>query len=50
VQKNYQMTDMEACAPVVPEQVSVALAELTCEVREGCWPWLWVPGCRCWPR
>jgi putative transposase len=35
VQKNYQKTDMEACAPVVPEQVSVALAELTGEVREG---------------
>ena len=35
MQKNYQMTDMEACAPVVPEQVSVALAELTGEVREG---------------
>jgi putative transposase len=35
VQKNYQKTDIEACAPVVPEQVSVALAELAGEVQEG---------------
>jgi putative transposase len=35
VQKNYQKTDSEACAPVVPERVSVALAELAGEVQEG---------------
>jgi hypothetical protein len=35
VQKNYQKTDIEACAPAVPEQVSVALAELAGEVQEG---------------
>ena len=35
MQKNYQKTDSEACAPVVPERVSVALAELAGEVQEG---------------
>ena len=35
MQKNYQKTDIEACAPVVPERVSVALAELAGEVQEG---------------
>jgi putative transposase len=35
VQKNYQKTDSEVCAPVVPERVSVALAELAGEVQEG---------------
>jgi len=35
VQKNYQKTDIGPCAPVVPERVSVALAELAGEVREG---------------
>jgi len=35
VQKNYQKTDIGPCAPVVPERVSVTLAELAGEVREG---------------
>ena len=35
MQKNYQKTDIGPCAPVVPERVSVALAELAGEVREG---------------
>jgi putative transposase len=35
VQKNYQKTDIESYAPAVPERVSVALAELAGEVREG---------------
>jgi len=35
VQKNYQKTDIGPCPPVVPERVSVALAELAGEVREG---------------
>ena len=35
MQKNYQKTDIESYAPAVPERVSVALAELAGEVREG---------------
>jgi transposase-like protein len=35
VQKNYQKTDIGPFAPVVPERVSVTLAELAGEVREG---------------
>ena len=35
MQKNYQKTDIGPCAPVVPERVSVTLAELAGEVREG---------------
>ena len=33
--KNYQKTDIDMCPPAVPEQVSVALAELAGELREG---------------
>ena len=33
--KNYQKTDIDRCPPAVPERVSVALAELTGELREG---------------
>ena len=46
MQKNYQKTDSEACAPVVPERVSVALAELPAKCRRGYWLWPWAPGCR----
>src|SRR5689334_11222351 len=35
VQKNYQKTDIDTCPPAVPEQVSVAPAELAGEVQEG---------------
>ena len=35
MQKNYQKTDIGPFAPVVPERVSVTLAELAGEVREG---------------
>jgi transposase-like protein len=35
VQKNYQMSDVQTNAPAVPEAVSVALAELAGEAREG---------------
>jgi putative transposase len=35
VGKNYQKTDIDTCAPAVPEQVSVALGELAGEVQEG---------------
>ncbi len=35
VQKRYQKRESEASAPVVPETVSVALAELAGEVQEG---------------
>ena len=35
MQKNYQKTDIDTCPPAVPEQVSVALAELAGEVQEG---------------
>jgi transposase-like protein len=35
VQKNYQKTDIGPFAPVVPERVSVTLAELAGEVQEG---------------
>jgi hypothetical protein len=35
VQKKYQKTEIEMCRPAVPEQVSVALAELAGEVQEG---------------
>jgi len=34
----------------VPESVSVAVAELAEDLREGCWPWRSAPGCRWWPR
>ena len=33
--KNYQKTEIDPSAPAVPERVSVALAELAGEVREG---------------
>jgi hypothetical protein len=45
VQKNYQKTDIDTCPPIVPERISVALAELagealfpdcTVERYEGC--------------
>jgi transposase-like protein len=35
VQKNYQKSDVQTNAPAVPEAVSVALAELAGEAREG---------------
>jgi putative transposase len=35
VQKKYQKTEIETSTPAVPETVSVALAELAGEVREG---------------
>jgi putative transposase len=35
VRKNYQNTEIETSHPAVPERVSVALAELTGELREG---------------
>ena len=35
MQKKYQKTEIEMCRPAVPEQVSVALAELAGEVQEG---------------
>jgi transposase-like protein len=35
VQKKYQKTEIETSQPAVPEQVSVALAELAGEVQEG---------------
>jgi hypothetical protein len=35
VPKNYQNTETETSHPAVPEQVSVTLAELTGELREG---------------
>jgi hypothetical protein len=31
---------------VLPEQVTVALAEIAESARKGCWPWPWAPGCR----
>ena len=50
MRKNYQNTEIETSHPAVPERVSVALAELTGELREGLLPSRSVPGCRCWPR
>jgi hypothetical protein len=47
VGKKYQNNKADTSQPAVPEQVSVALGELVGEVGEGCWPWLWAPGCRC---
>jgi putative transposase len=35
VRKNYQNTEIETSQSAVPERVSVALAELTGELREG---------------
>jgi transposase-like protein len=35
VRKNYQNTEIETSHPAVPERVTVALAELTGELREG---------------
>ena len=35
MRKNYQNTEIETSHPAVPERVSVALAELTGELREG---------------
>ncbi len=31
----------------LPERVAVAVAELAGAAREGGWPWLWGPACRC---
>jgi putative transposase len=35
VQKKYQKSEIETSAPAVPETVSVALAELAGQMREG---------------
>ena len=35
MRKNYQNQEIETSHPAVPERVSVALAELTGELREG---------------
>ena len=35
MRKNYQNEEIDTSQPVVPEQVSVALAELAGELREG---------------
>ena len=43
--KKYQTTGFDTSALAVPEQVSVAMAEITADHREGL-PSRWVPGCR----
>ena len=50
MRKNYQNTEIETSHPAVPERVSVALAELTGELREGLLALAVGPGCRCWRR
>jgi hypothetical protein len=50
VQQTYQNEEIDTTRPAVPETVSVALAELTGELREGLGTLAIVLGCRCWPR
>ena len=46
--KKYQNDKLGTSRPVVPERVSVALAELAGEVQERVvWPGRWALGCRC---
>ncbi|MGH3435858.1 MAG: hypothetical protein ACRDRN_05260 [Sciscionella sp.] len=59
VSKKYQTEESRTSGPAVPEQVSVAIEEVTADVREGlgrfiplrCGVWLMVAGwrgARCW--
>jgi len=47
VPKNYQNEEIDTSRPVVPETVSVALAELAGELHEGLLARRSAPGCRC---
>jgi hypothetical protein len=48
--KQYQTTDVQASMPglTMPEQVSVALAEIAESATRACWPWPWLRRCSCW--
>ncbi len=46
MKKNYQNDAASATAPVLPEAVSVVMAELASDVQEGLLGWPWAPGCR----
>jgi hypothetical protein len=46
VKKNYQNDAVSATAPVLPEAVSVVMAELAGDVQEGCSRWPWALVCR----
>ena len=50
MRKTYQNTEIDTSQPAVPDTVSVALAELTGELREGLLALAVGPGCRCWRR
>jgi hypothetical protein len=43
--KKYQTESAETSALAVPEQVSVAIAEIAADMREGCWPSRSAPAC-----
>ncbi len=49
VTKKYQNDKIDTPAGdgfVVPERVSVAMAEIADSMREACSPWPWAPACR----
>ena len=46
MKKDYQKTATSAMVPVLPEAVSIAMAELVCDVQEGLLAMAVGPGCR----
>jgi hypothetical protein len=46
VRKTYENTEIDTSHPAVPEQVSVALAELAATCARAYWPSRSEPGCR----
>lgn len=45
MRKAYQNEEIGTNQPGMPETVSVELAEMAGEMREGTWPWWSGPGC-----
>ena len=51
--KNYQKKAGSAATVadlVIPDVVSLAMADIADGAREGCSPWRWAPACKSWMR
>ena len=48
MKKSSQNQPADATVPAMPEQVSVAMAEIAEDMQEGLLAWRWRRGCRSW--